>query len=304
MLFWGQSCPYLEVFEMKIGWIGLGHMGSPMAKRILNAKFELFVYNRTQSKTEELASSGATVCTSPQEIAEKADVIVTMLTDNAAVEEVLRAENGILSGLSEGKTVIDMSTVSPDDSVRFAEWVKAKGGHFMDAPVSGSVQPAKEGNLVILVGGEKEQVDVCRPIFDVLGKTVIHFGENGKGSAAKLSINLLLGLIIQGASEALLLGEKLGLKKENIIEMISASACNTPIFQMKKNAFLNETFPAAFMLELMSKDLGLAKAEIEKNAMSLPLAGAVEETYRNAKANGAGKEDVAAVYRELKHLNF
>ncbi|WP_018663208.1 NAD(P)-dependent oxidoreductase [Heyndrickxia acidiproducens] len=289
---------------MKIGWIGLGHMGNPMARNLLDANFDVYVYNRTISKTKEVAEAGATVCASPREVTEQADVVITMLSNAAAVEAVLQANHGILAGLSEGKIVIDMSTVSPDDSARFAQWVENRGGHFIDAPVSGSVAPAKEGNLVVLLGGKQTDVDYCRPIFDVLGKTAIHFGENGKGSAAKLSINLLLGLTIQGASESLILAEKLGLKKENVIEMISASACNTPIFQMKKNSFQKETFSAAFMLELMSKDLGLVRSEIEKAGMKLPLAEAAEETYRQAKADGIGQEDVAAVYAELKQRNF
>ena len=289
---------------MKIGWIGLGHMGSPMACRLLDAHFDLFVYNRTIKKTEKLAEAGAAVCKTPKDIAENTDVIVTMLTNAAAVENVLQGEDGVLAGLTKGKTVVDMSTVSPSDSIRFAKWVEEKRGHFIDAPVSGSVQPAKEGNLVILAGGRKEEIDAVRPMFEVLGKTIIHFGENGKGSAAKLSINLLLGLTIEGASEAILFGEKLGLEKKDLIEMISASACNTPIFQMKKKAFLQEDFPAAFMLELMAKDLGLAKEEIKKAGMSLPLADAAEKTYSRAKADGTGKADVAAVYQALKQLNF
>ncbi|MBE6185485.1 NAD(P)-dependent oxidoreductase [Heyndrickxia ginsengihumi] len=289
---------------MKIGWIGLGLMGNPMATNLINAGYSLYVYNRTSSKAESLVQKGAVLCQSPKEVAQHSDIVITMLSNVSAVEEVFAGEEGILKGISNDSIVIDMSTVSPKDSVHFAQLVNRQQAHFIDAPVSGSVQPAKEGTLLILAGGDASDIETCKPIFDVLGKQTIHFGENGKGSAAKLSINLLLGITIQGASETFVLAEKLGLQKADVAEMISNAAVNTPIFQMKKSSFLNEDFPAAFMLELMSKDLGLVKSEMESAQIDLPLATAANKTYASAKESGKGKSDVAAVYLEIKERNF
>lgn len=164
--------------------------------------------------------------------------------------------------------------------------------------------PSSPANTSSTADGDASDIETCKPIFDVLGKQTIHFGENGKGSAAKLSINLLLGITIQGASETFVLAEKLGLQKADVAEMISNAAVNTPIFQMKKSSFLNEDFPAAFMLELMSKDLGLVKSEMESAQIDLPLATAANKTYASAKESGKGKSDVAAVYLEIKERNF
>ncbi|OIK14774.1 NAD(P)-dependent oxidoreductase [Bacillus sp. MUM 13] len=284
----------------KIGWIGLGSMGMPMAKNLLKAGFELFAYNRTAEKAEALSKEGAKALSSAKETAEQSDIIITMLANASAVQEVLEGEKGMLAGLNSNKIVIDMSTVSPEDSIVFSEKVRKAGAHFIDAPVSGSVKPAEDGTLLILAGGDKQDVEQVQYIFDVLGKRTIFFGENGKGSAAKLSINLLLGVAVQGISEAMLLAESAGLSKNDVIEMISESAVNTPIFQMKKESFLKEDFPAAFMLELMSKDLGLITDEAEKNHIGLPLAKAADKVYASAKENGKGKMDLAAVFLELK----
>ncbi|MGG3572917.1 NAD(P)-dependent oxidoreductase [Bacillus gobiensis] len=288
---------------LKIGWIGLGYMGTPMAKNVLKAGNTLYVYNRTKEKAQGLANEGAILCETPQELTEKSDVIITMLTDGAAVKDVLEQEEGILAGLDHSKIVIDMSTVSPEDSVLFSELVRTKEAAFIDAPVSGSVKPAEDGTLVILPGGNAEDIQKVQPIFDILGKKTVHFGENGKGASAKLVINLLLGITMQGASEALLLAEKLGLEKESTLEMILASAVGTPLVTGKKQLFEKEEFPAAFMLKLMSKDLGLALKEADKNGTSLPLTKAADQTYGSAKEHGKGELDLSAVFLELKEQN-
>jgi 3-hydroxyisobutyrate dehydrogenase len=288
---------------LKIGWIGLGYMGTPMAKNILKAGYPLYVYNRTKEKANVLVNEGAVLCETPQDLTEKADVIFTMLTDGSAVKDVLEQEDGILAGLEKGKIVVDMSTVSPEDSVLFAELVRAKEAAFIDAPVSGSVKPAEDGTLVILSGGNAEDIQKVQPTFDILGKKTVHFGENGKGASAKLVINLLLGITVQGASEALLLAEKLGLEKESTLKMILASAVGTPLITGKKPLFEKEDFPAAFMLKLMSKDLGLALKEADKNGTSLPLTKAADQTYGSAKEHGKGDLDLTAVFLELKEQN-
>ncbi|WP_138493353.1 NAD(P)-dependent oxidoreductase [Paenibacillus pinistramenti] len=283
-----------------IGWIGLGHMGEPMAMNLLEAGHKVQVHNRTISKTNSLVEAGAGRLDSPKELAERSDIIFLMLSDSNAVREVLQQDNGVLEAITEGKIIVDMSTLSPEDSLSLAKQVSEHGGTYIDAPVSGSVGAARTSQLVILAGGETKTVELCQPYFDVLGKKTIHFGSTGKGSSAKLAINMLLGIMGQGIAESLIFAEKSGLNKDSVLEMISQSGMNSPLFQGKKELYRHEEFPAAFMLELMSKDLGLAKAEAGRLGTVLPLADTANATYLSAKENGKGKLDMAAVYLELK----
>ncbi|WP_455675597.1 NAD(P)-dependent oxidoreductase [Pradoshia sp.] len=291
------------VILQTIGWIGTGQMGELMAMNLLQAGNRLHVYNRTIEKTNSLVEAGAIRASSAKEIVERCDVSFIMLSDTNAVKDVLTQEDGILAGTAPGKIIVDMSTISPEDSRAFAQLVSETGGIYLDAPVSGSVGPAKAGQLVILVGGEASAKEVCQPYFDVLGKETIHFGENGKGSAAKLSINLLLAIVGQGVGETVLLAEKAGLERGKVLEMISQSAMNTPLFAGKREMYETEEFPAAFMLKLMAKDLGLIKEQADRLEVDLPLAEAAKNTYMAARECGEGDSDMAAVYLELKRKN-
>lgn len=286
-----------------LGWIGLGHMGDPMTLRLVQTGHKLNAFNRTREKANTLAEAGAAILDSPQEIVEQSDIVFIMLSDANAIEAVLTRDNGVLNALCPGKIVVNMSTIAPTDAVSFANLVSEKGGQYVDAPVSGSVGAAKAGQLVILAGGDKTAIDTCQPYFDVLGKATIHFGAAGMGSSAKLAINLLLGVMGQGIGEAVLFAEKLGVDKEKMLELIANSALNSPFFQLKKDMYSKDDFPAAFMVELMSKDLGLVKAEADRMKAVFPLAEAADNTYRNAKEHGKAKLDLAAVYQELRDKN-
>jgi 3-hydroxyisobutyrate dehydrogenase len=286
-----------------LGWIGLGHMGEPMAKNLLNVGYKVNVYNRSPQKTVPLVDTGATKLNSPKEIAKQSDLIFIMLSDTNAVHAVLTSDNGLLEGICARKIVINMSTISPEDSLTFASLISKKGGTYLDAPVSGSVGAASTRQLVILVGGDKKAKDICQPYFDHLGKETIYFGSNSKGSSAKLAINLLLGIFGQGIGETLLFAEKSELDKEKVLQLISQSGMNTPLFNGKKDMYRTGDFPSAFMLELMSKDLGLIKAEADRLKTTLPLAEATNNTYLSAKENGKAKLDMAAIYLELKDRN-
>jgi 3-hydroxyisobutyrate dehydrogenase len=235
-----------------LGWIGLGHMGEPMATNLLKEGNEIYVYNRSIEKTTSLVELGAIKMNSPKEIVEQSDIIFIMLSDANSVKDVLTQENGVLESMKSGEIVVDMSTISPHDSVSFAKLISDKGGVYLDAPVSGSVGAAQARQLVILVGGDSDAIETCKPYFDILGKETIHFGASGKGSSAKLSINLLLGIMGQGFGETLLFAEKLGVDKEKMIDLISKSAMNNALFQFKKDMYISEKFPAAFMLELIN----------------------------------------------------
>lgn len=286
----------------KLGWIGLGHMGTPMTANLLKAGCKVNVYNRSPEKVVSLVKSGAVKLNSPKEIGENSDIVFIMLSNADAVKDILNQKEGLLNVDGKNKIVVNMSTISPQDSVLFAKMAADKGWTYLDAPVSGSVGAAETSQLVILAGGDEEAIKICQPYFDLLGKATLVFGAAGKGSAAKLTINMLLGIIGEGFGETLLFAEKLGLDREKILDLISKSALNNALFQIKRDMYSKEEFPAAFMVELMSKDLGLIKKEIERMGMRLPLAEAAENTYRSAKENGKAKLDMAAVYLELKDL--
>jgi 3-hydroxyisobutyrate dehydrogenase-like beta-hydroxyacid dehydrogenase len=286
-----------------IGWIGLGNMGVPMATNLLKAGYDVTVYNRTASKTEPLVSLGAKTASSPKELAESVDVVITMLSDSATVEEVVLDEAGVYGGLREGQTLIDMSTIAPDSTRKVADRLKEKGVALLDAPVSGSVKPATDGTLVILVGGDSSVYEQHKPIFDVLGKASYYFGVNGQGSNAKLAINMMLGLSLQALSEALVLGEKTGLDRATFLEMVGQTAVNSPIVAMKTPAILAGEHPAAFALKHMEKDFGLALEAAKQVEAALPATSAAYQTFVAAKANGLGDQDIAAILLQLESMS-
>lgn len=288
---------------MKLGWIGLGAMGNPMAFNLIKAGFALNIYNRTSSKIQNLKSLGANSFDNIKELVKNSEIIFLMLSNGEAVREVLISKNGILDSLSENKIIVDMSTISPLDSKEFYSLVKEKNCDYIDAPVSGSIGAAIAKQLIILVGGEEKAKEICKPYFEALGRATIDFGENSNGTSAKLSINMLLGVFTQAMAESITFSQKLGLDKEKVFEMISLSGMNTPLFQAKKESFSRNEFPSAFALELMSKDLGLLKQMIDNCNLNLPLSEISNETYLKAKEQGFGKEDMAAVIKTVKENN-
>lgn len=288
---------------MKLGWIGLGAMGNPMAFNLIKAGFALNIYNRTSSKIQNLKSLGANSFDNIKELVKNSEIIFLMLSNGEAVREVLTSKNGILDSLSENKIIVDMSTISPLDSKEFYSLVKEKNCDYIDAPVSGSIGAAIAKQLIILVGGEEKAKEICKPYFEALGRATIDFGENSNGTSAKLSINMLLGVFTQAMAESITFSQKLGLDKEKVFEMISLSGMNTPLFQAKKESFSKNEFPSAFALELMSKDLGLLKQMIDNCNLNLPLSEISNETYLKAKDQGFGKEDMAAVIKTVKENN-
>lgn len=288
---------------MKLGWIGLGAMGNPMATNLLNAGFNINVYNRTISKTKDLINKGANSFDNIKELVKNSDIIFLMLSNGDAVREVLTSKDGVLDSLTDGKIFVDMSTISPLDSKQFYSLVKEKNCTYIDAPVSGSIGAAISKQLVILLGGEKKAKEMCKPYFDALGKATIDFGDSSNGTSAKLSINMLLGVFIQAMSESIIFAQKLGLDKEKVFDMISLSGMNTPLFQAKRESFSKDEFPSAFALELMSKDLGLLKQMIDNCKLNLPLSEIANETYIKAKEQGFGKEDMAAVIKTVRENN-
>lgn len=282
--------------NLKIGWIGLGNMGNPMVRNLLKAGYKVTVFNRTKDKETPLIEAGATSANNPQELMENCDVVITMLSNDAAVKEIFESKYGLLSKIFLGKTIINMSTVSPETSRYLANSCSKHQIAFIDAPVSGSVKPAQDGTLVIIVGGTPESYEQLKPIFDVLGKISIYVGDAGKASSAKLAINYFLGLNLQGLAETILFAENNGISTEAMLSIVNEGACGNGITKIKSSSILNDSFPAAFALKHLVKDLKLAKDSGLDSPLALPLL----ESYNKALDEGFGEEDVMAIIKSLK----
>ena len=278
--------------DTTLGWIGLGNMGSPMAKNLIKAGYSVSVYNRSANKTEDFKDS-ATVCQTISELVKSSEVVFTMLTNDEAVNQVY-AE--ILQENIEGMLFIDCSTISQECSLTISKQIKAKNAAFIDAPVAGSTQPATEGTLIIMAGGDEKDMVRAQPYFDKLGKLTKHLGENGKGIAAKLSINYFLSLIYEGLAETVLLSEKLGIQRKDMLEIINESASGSGATKVKTPLLIQENYPPAFALDLMLKDILLAK----KAGANFPLSEAIINTYQAAHDKGLGGNDVIGVIKSLK----
>lgn len=283
--------------KLKLGWIGLGNMGNPMVKNLINANFELVVFNRTKEKESELVQAGAKSANSPQQLLEICDIVITMLSDDEAVKAVFEGESGLLAKEQPGKLIINMSTVSPETSRYLSEISSKNQLHFLEAPVSGSVKPAQDGTLIILVGGTEKNYNKAKPIFDVLGKVALHVGAIGVGSSAKLAINYFLGLNLQGLAETVLFAEKNGVSREDMLAIINEGACGNGITKLKSSSILNNSFPAAFALKHLVKDLRLAK----EAGLDAPLINPLFDSFNNAQNLGLGNEDVMAIMKSLTH---
>lgn len=279
----------------KIGWIGLGHMGVPMVANLVKAGFAVSAWNRTPAKAEGL---GLAMAGSPAELARSADVVITMLADDTGQDEVLFGPNGVAEGLSAGRIVVNMGTVSPAFSRETAERLAKLGVAALDAPVAGSVKPAADGTLVILVGGEAGTLAACRPIFDALGKRVFHFGAAGQGANAKLAVNMLLGILLQGVGESLAFGEALGLERAQLLDMFAETPCASPILAMKAGPLKAGDYPPAFPLKHMAKDFRLMLAAAGRADVSVT--EAVSANFQKALARGLGDADVMAVIKVLE----
>ena len=283
--------------KVKLGWIGLGNMGNPMVMNLLKAGFEVMVFNRTKDKEAPLLNAGAKSASSLRNLMETCDVILTMLSNDAAVKEVVEGTTGLLSAAAAGKTIINMSTVSPETSRYLNTICNQHNVHFIDAPVSGSVKPAQDGMLVILAGASTEDFEMAKPIFEVLGKIAIHVGEPGVASSAKLAINYLLGLNLQGLAETVLFAEKNGVSNEDMLNIINQGACGNGITNIKTPNILNDSYPAAFALKHLVKDLRLAK----EAGLDSPLIHPLYNSYAAAEKEGLGDQDVMAIISSLKN---
>ena len=286
----------------KVGFVGLGIMGGPMAKNLIEAGHELVLYNRTREKAEELAGDGVEVAESPKQVAEKSDVIITMLPDSPQVEEVLAGEDGVLEGVKEGALIVDMSTISPVVTRELAERVEEGGASLLDAPVSGGDVGAEQGTLSIMVGGSEEDFQRVEPLFDVMGKVATHVGPVGAGQTAKACNQIVVALNIEAVSEALVLGSKAGVDPAKILDAISGGLAGSAVMEAKREKMLGHDFDPGFRIELHHKDLGIALAAGREYGVSLPITAIVDQMLEALKAKGRGDRDHSAILTLVEDL--
>jgi 3-hydroxyisobutyrate dehydrogenase-like beta-hydroxyacid dehydrogenase len=289
--------------QPKIGFLGLGIMGSAMAKNILKAGFPLQVYNRTPEKAKDLVAAGATLAPHPLSLTESADVIIAMVTGPEALDELLWGEQGAAGAFTAAKTFINMSSVPPRYTRDLAGELAPLGVAFIDAPVSGTKKPAEDGTLLILAGGDQEKITALGPIFAVLGKKVIYCGPVGQGSMMKMTINLLLGVMMAGLAETMNFGLKNGLDQEAVLDVIFSGPLNCGLFQMKADMLRTGAFPPNFPLKHVTKDMKFIIDTAYDSGAPVPAAYAALQLYRSGVAFQLGDEDLAAVYQVLKHMN-
>jgi 2-hydroxy-3-oxopropionate reductase len=285
----------------KVGFIGLGIMGRPMAKNLMEAGYELVLQNRSPEKAEELAEEGnATAAGSPRAVAEACDIVITMLPDSPDVEAVVDGEEGILEGIREGALLVDMSTISPVVTEKLAKKLRERGASMLDAPVSGGDVGAIEGALSIMVGGSEEDFERARPLFDVMGKVATHVGPTGAGQVVKACNQIVVALNIEAVSEALVLGSKAGVAPEKVVEALSGGLAGSAVMEAKKEKFFSHDFEPGFRIELHHKDLGIALAAGREYGVALPVTAIVDQMLEASKAKGRGDRDHSALLTLLE----
>lgn len=285
-----------------IGFIGLGIMGQPMALNLVKAGHSVTVFNRTAEKAAPLKEAGARVAATPGEAAAQADFVISIVSDTAAVEEVVLGQNGILGTLKSGAIVIDSSTISPVASRKFACKVAGQGASWLDAPVTGSKHMAIKGELTYMIGGDREAFDRALPVLQVMGKKHIYCGTHGLGLAAKLAQNVIQSTIVEIFCEGFVLAAKAGVKPQTMMEVVQGSMARAALTDFKAPFIFKGDFTPYFPLKLMHKDLTLAMESAYAQNVPMPAAAAVKEVYGAAKAQGKGELDYAAVVTLLEEL--
>jgi 2-hydroxy-3-oxopropionate reductase len=285
--------------SLNIGFIGLGIMGAPMAGHLLKAGHKLFVHTRGKLNAE-LATAGATPCASAKAVAERADVIILMLPDTPDVQAVLFGENGVASGLSKNKTVIDMSSISPIDTKQFAARINALGCDYLDAPVSGGEVGAKAGSLTIMVGGSEAAFARVKPLFELMGKNITLVGGNGDGQTCKVANQIIVALNIAAVSEALVFASKAGADPAKVRQALMGGFAASRILEVHGERMIKRTFQPGFRIGLHQKDLSLALAGARALGVALPQTAGAAQLMQACAANGMGELDHSALVRALE----
>jgi 2-hydroxy-3-oxopropionate reductase len=289
---------------LNIGFVGLGIMGAPMASHLIAAGHQLFIFTRGKIP-ESISSSRATQCLNARGVAERADIIITMVPDTPDVEAVLFSENGIASGLTPGKTVIDMSSISPIATKTFAQKINALGCDYLDAPVSGGEVGAKNASLSIMVGGPEACFEKIKPLFELMGKNITWVGGNGDGQTAKVANQIIVALNIEAVAEALLFAAKAGADPARVRLALMGGFASSKILEVHGERMIKRTFNPGFRIELHQKDLNLALASARALGVSLPNTAMAQELFNSCVAHGGKAWDHSAMVKALEKMaNF
>ncbi len=284
----------------KVGFIGLGLMGKPMARNLMKAGYELTVHNRSHAVVDELSRDGATAADSPKEVAAASGIVITMLPGPEEVREIVAGDGGALEGAAEGSLLVDMSTSSPLLARELDSLAREKGVSSLDAPVSGGDVGAQQGTLSIMAGGSEEDFSRARPLFEAMGQTIIHVGDAGAGQTVKACNQVVVALTIEAVSEALVLGSKAGAEPEKILDVLGGGLASNKVMEVKREKFLAHDFTPGGKVDSQHKDLGIALQTAREYGVALPLTAAVDQMYAALKARGGGNLDHSALLSLLE----
>lgn len=287
----------------KIGFIGIGIMGAPMAGHLLDAGYEVFTAVNRTPPSDELTGKGIQVLDSRKAVAEAADIIITIVPDTPQVEEVLFGEDGVAEGLSDGKLVIDMSSISPIETKEFAEKIKGLGCGYLDAPVSGGEVGAKAASLTIMVGGSQEDFDRATPVFEKMGQNVTLVGGTGVGQTTKVANQIIVALTIEAIGEAMVFATKAGADPEKVRSALMGGLASSKILEIHGERMYKRTFDPGFRIELHQKDLNLALQGAKSLGVALPNTATTQELFNTCVANGGAEWDHSAIVRALEIMS-
>ena len=284
-----------------IGFIGLGIMGRPMALNLLRGGHALFLHSRS-GVAPELAAAGGVACANGKEVAQKAEVVITMVPDTPDVEQVLFGANGVAEGLSNGKIVVDMSSISPIETKTFAQRIKALGCDYLDAPVSGGEIGARDATLTIMVGGSPSAFEAVKPMFELMGKNVTLVGGNGDGQTCKVANQIIVALTIEAVGEALLFASKAGADPAKVRQALMGGFASSRILEVHGERMIERTFEPGFRIELHQKDLSLALSGARALGVALPNTATTQQLFNACCARGGARWDHSAMVRALETL--
>jgi len=285
----------------KVGFIGLGIMGKAMAANLIKGGHTLFLHSRS-GVPQELTAAGGTSCASAKEVAQKAELIITMVPDTPDVEKVLFGANGVAEGLSSGKVVIDMSSISPIETKAFAERINKQGCEYVDAPVSGGEVGAKNATLTIMIGASEAAFEKVKPLFELMGKNITLVGGNGAGQTCKVANQIIVALNIEAVAEALLFASNAGADPAKVRQALMGGFAASRVLEVHGERMIKRTFDPGFRIELHQKDLNLALANARKMGMSLPNTATAQELFNACQSQGGGKWDHSAMVKALELL--
>jgi len=287
-----------------VGFVGLGIMGAPMARNLLLAGFPLVVWNRTAARADALAAEGAQRAVSPREVAERAQIAITMLSDSPDVEEIYRAPQGLLAGVTshDAPVLVDMSTIAPRVARELAAEAAALGAAMLDAPVSGGDVGAREGTLSIMVGGDAAALERARPVLEALGTRVTHVGASGAGQVVKACNQIVVALTLEALGEALVLGSKAGVDPHAIVEALGGGLAASRVLEVRGPKLLARDFEPGFKLDLHAKDLAIVLATARELGVALPGTAVVEQLFHAERSRGRGEADNSTIVRALEAL--